>query len=260
MPYNDEAQDDGEITHNTALGILDAFCHLTFVSRSTTAQPGSPNDSDVYLIPSGATGTDWSGQDDLIGVYLDNDFYSGWYTNLANDFITPKVGMRAFVEDEDLFIMYDGTEWIPWDNHIRKSADTDRSSTTTTTDDPHLTAPVAASRKYTFEIMVFAIGHSSGDIKFAMSYPAGAVIAYAIAAVGGGGVDVLDDDSDSAVFALTGTPGSWPTDASAFFITGTLETDSNAGDLALQWAQGSSFATATTVKEGSYMTVDLTSE
>lgn len=33
------------------------------ISDSTTAQPGGPDDGDIYIIPSGATGSQWSGFD-----------------------------------------------------------------------------------------------------------------------------------------------------------------------------------------------------
>lgn len=255
LPYNDDAQDDGEITHNTTIGLLDVFAMFTVQSRTTGAQPGAPSDGDAYLIPAGATGDDWSGQDGRIGVYLDNGFYSGWYTAIDDNFIDLKAGMRCFVVDEELFLVYDGTEWIPWDNHIVKPSDTARASTTTTAADPALVAPVAAGRKYTFEIILFVIGDGANDVKFAMSIPAGASVVYTAAELSGASSEVKNDETDTGIFHLGGT--GWPADAIPFLISGTLVVDTTAGDLELEWAQFASGATATTVKKGSYMTVNL---
>lgn len=47
------------------------------ISKSVTAQPGSPSDGDVYIIPSGATGTQWAtfDEDDLT-IYRDGTWYA----------------------------------------------------------------------------------------------------------------------------------------------------------------------------------------
>lgn len=47
------------------------------LSKSTTAQPGSPADGDVYIIPAGATGTQWStfSQND-IAIYRGGTWYA----------------------------------------------------------------------------------------------------------------------------------------------------------------------------------------
>lgn len=59
------------------------------ISKSVTAQPGSPSDGDVYIIPSGATGTQWAtfDEDDLT-IYRGGTWYAwapvtGIVVNLA---------------------------------------------------------------------------------------------------------------------------------------------------------------------------------
>ena len=45
---------------NEALTRLDAIVQTVVVSRTTTAQPGTPDDGGLWILPSGATGADWS--------------------------------------------------------------------------------------------------------------------------------------------------------------------------------------------------------
>jgi hypothetical protein len=249
IPLVEERQDDAVVTHNTGISILDAIGQLVFKSRTTTAQPGSPADGDVYLIPTSATGTDWAGQDGKIAIYINNDWYAGWYTNEADNFISPAAGMRAYVEDENLYVFYDGSSWVIYKNAIRKSADTDRSSTTTTTADPDLVAAVAANRNYNFQAMLFFTGDAANDAKIAFDIPSGSVIAYSING------EVITSGADSSALPLSGT--SWPSNAEAFLVVGTLDVDSTPGNLSLKWAQNSSGATATTLRTGSYLDVNV---
>lgn len=47
------------------------------ISKSTTAQPGSPSDGDVYVIPAAATGAQWATFDeDDIAIYRDGTWYA----------------------------------------------------------------------------------------------------------------------------------------------------------------------------------------
>lgn len=75
--------------------------HFTFKSRATTAQPGSPTDGDCYLLTGSPTGAAWSTQANKVAFYL----------NTAWVFRTPKEGWGAWVNDEDVFILYDGAAW-----------------------------------------------------------------------------------------------------------------------------------------------------
>lgn len=101
IPMLVENQALGEVTHNQALIIIDAFLNGAIESRTTTAQPGSPSDGDVYLLPTSSTGADWAGNDGKIAIYN-----NGWQY-----FLTPKAGWRFYVVDEDLDIRFDGTSW-----------------------------------------------------------------------------------------------------------------------------------------------------
>jgi hypothetical protein len=92
-----------EVVVNEGTRILEAFGNAThFKSRTTTAQPGSPSDGDVYLLPGSSTGTDWAGHDGEIAIFIN----TGWV------FRDAKEGFIAWVDDTDDLIAFDGTNWI----------------------------------------------------------------------------------------------------------------------------------------------------
>lgn len=77
------------------------FTQRSVIDRDLATPPGSPAQYAAYLVPSGATG-DWNSRDGDIAFNYD----STWY------FMTPVEGMRLWVADEDVFIQYDGTDWL----------------------------------------------------------------------------------------------------------------------------------------------------
>jgi len=95
-----EGQTGGEDLFNEGINKLDAVALLKFKDRDLTAPPGGETDGDVYLIKATATGA-WVGQDNDIAIWN-----SGWV------FVTPSEGMRAWIDDENLIVWYDGTNWI----------------------------------------------------------------------------------------------------------------------------------------------------
>lgn len=73
-----------------------------FKSRTTAAEPGAPTDGDCYIVPTGATGTNWAGQDDKIAKFIN----TGWV------FLTAKEGMAGWVADEDVDIRRSASAWV----------------------------------------------------------------------------------------------------------------------------------------------------
>lgn len=89
-----------EVTVNAALRQLEGML-VHVKSWTTTAEPGSPTAGDVYIVPSGATGTNWSGQDGKIAHY----YNSAW------TFYAPTEGLRLWADDKDRPVKYDGSAW-----------------------------------------------------------------------------------------------------------------------------------------------------
>lgn len=93
-------QGSGEVTINEFINRVDAMSHLAVEDRDLSSPPGSPTAGDVYLVnPTG--GGDWVNHDDELAIYV-----SGW------TFVAPVEGMRLWLKDENVFLLYDGTTWI----------------------------------------------------------------------------------------------------------------------------------------------------
>lgn len=87
---------------NTGFARIDALLQGGAISSTTTVEPGSPANGDVYILPASSTGTNWAGNDGKIGIY-----YSGW------SFITPLEGWALFVRDINKELYYTGSAWTP---------------------------------------------------------------------------------------------------------------------------------------------------
>ena len=102
LPYLAVGQAQKHVTVNESLRRLDALVQLLVVSATTSAQPASPADGAVYIVPSGKSGAQWSA-------------YANWnlgcYRDGAWEQITPREGWLAFVQDTDLMLHYTGAAW-----------------------------------------------------------------------------------------------------------------------------------------------------
>ena len=101
LPYILAAQAQKHVTHNEALRLLDGLVQLSVTDRDLTAPPGSPADGDRYIVASGATG-DWAGWDLNVALWTDG----AWLR------LPPRVGWRAWVEDEGVLLVFNGSGWI----------------------------------------------------------------------------------------------------------------------------------------------------
>jgi hypothetical protein len=99
LPCIEGSQAQKHVTHNEALGLLDALVQLTVLDRNLTAPPGSPADGDSYIPAAGASGA-WSGWDGQTAVY------NGGWTR-----IVPLPGFKAWVKAERLTVTYEDGVW-----------------------------------------------------------------------------------------------------------------------------------------------------
>jgi len=100
LPLLAAAQAQKHVTHNEALAALDALVQLAVKERGRTAPPAWPSEGDRYLVGAGATGA-FAGQDGGIALFD----LGGWR------FFTPRPGWIAYVEAEDLPVVFDGDAW-----------------------------------------------------------------------------------------------------------------------------------------------------
>ena len=87
------------LTHNQANHRLAVMAQICVIDRDLTAPPGGESNGDVYIPKATATGA-WAGKENQIAIY-DN----GWI------FLVPVEGWRAYVQDENIDIIYDGSAW-----------------------------------------------------------------------------------------------------------------------------------------------------
>lgn len=143
-----------------------------------------------------------------------------------------------------------------------KTANTDRSATTTLTDDPDMTVQLAANAVYRVEMRIYyatTTGTGAPLFKTAWDVPSGATGNRSAQGPGSNAVDPGADNiavhSGVHAFATTVTYGGRASAVNQCVAIETATiTTTNAGTLALQWAQATSSATAVRVAAGSVLT------
>jgi hypothetical protein len=100
LPLLAAAQAQKHVTHNEALALVDALVHLAVKERNRTVPPGAPEEGDRYLVGAGATGG-FAAQDGRI-AFFDLGIWR---------FLQPKAGWRAYVENEERIVVFDGAAW-----------------------------------------------------------------------------------------------------------------------------------------------------
>jgi len=79
-----------------------ALTQLSVKDRNLTAPPGAEADGDTYIPAAAATG-DWAGHEDDVAVY--DATAAGWV------FYAPRLGWVAYVEDEEVLIVFKSGGW-----------------------------------------------------------------------------------------------------------------------------------------------------
>jgi hypothetical protein len=95
----------GQALPETAVNEISAYLeaaagHFIFKDRDLAAPPGSPANLDCYLVAASPTGA-WTGHAGQVAICL----------NTAWIFVVPIEGITAWVNDENVFLGYDGAAW-----------------------------------------------------------------------------------------------------------------------------------------------------
>ena len=85
---------------------------LESVLDRASSPPGSPTSGDRYIIVATATGA-WVGKENQVAEYVTN----AWQYTSATE------GMCAYVDDEDLLYIFNGTSWVPINNYALASTE-----------------------------------------------------------------------------------------------------------------------------------------
>lgn len=100
LPLLQPAQAQKHVTVNEALMRLDGMVNLVLQSCQSATPPPVVVDGQCWGVPAGGLG-DWAGQDGRIAIGLNG----GWV------FLPPSQGMRAFVVDQGVQAIHDGSGW-----------------------------------------------------------------------------------------------------------------------------------------------------
>jgi hypothetical protein len=100
LPYIMAAQSQKHVTHNEAIRALDALVQLAVLDRDLAAPPVSPAEGARYIVGGSPTGA-WSGHTDEVAAYQDG----AWML------YAPVEGWIAWIADEDVAVVWDGTTW-----------------------------------------------------------------------------------------------------------------------------------------------------
>ena len=102
LSYIAPSQAQKHIPANESFRRLDALTQLSVRSRTIAAEPAAPADGDAYILPASPTGAAWGGfAAGALVAYQDG----AWAEIAAFE------GLRAWVEDDDEFVVYNGAAW-----------------------------------------------------------------------------------------------------------------------------------------------------
>ncbi len=102
LPLVQAAQAQKHVTVNEAFSRLDGLVMLSIQSQAITTPPVVLSEGQAWVVPIGAV-NEWSGQDGRLAIARNG----GW------DFVMPKRGWRAFIQDEGVQALHDGANWRP---------------------------------------------------------------------------------------------------------------------------------------------------
>jgi hypothetical protein len=160
LPIIDAAQAQKHVTHNEALVDLDALVHLSVKARNVLAAPISPAEGDRWLVGANATGA-FAGRANAIAAF-DN---GGWAL------LTPRAGWRAFVEAENLLLVFDGANWNDLGLSLKTLQNLSRLGIGATAD---ATNPLAAKLNGALLTARATVEGGSGDLRVTLNKSAAA--------------------------------------------------------------------------------------
>ncbi|MCJ2066720.1 DUF2793 domain-containing protein [Methylobacterium sp. J-088] len=101
LPLIAASQAQKHVTHNEALGLLDAVIQLACLDKDLSAPPPGPAEGDRYLVVTSNPGGAWAGLAGQVVRYADGVWAGA----------IPRAGWLAFVVDEADLYVFDGTAW-----------------------------------------------------------------------------------------------------------------------------------------------------
>ena len=201
----------------------------------------------------------------------DAEFASALFAEQASTPTTPASGFgRIFIKSDGVYFVDDaGIETGPFaesapgasDKVVAyKTANESVTSSTTLQNDDHLLFAVAANEVWVARFYLIGNAATTGDVKIAWTVPAGATLLWNAHGLGEG-VTSIEGAHKFAGSSSSGAAQTFGGSGFTFGIHGSIyvANGSTAGNVQLQWAQGTSSGTATTMFAGSHLVADLAS-
>jgi hypothetical protein len=101
----EDSQSQPHVPLNAGTRALEQWAQLIVLDKDLSTPPGSPAEGDAYIVAAGGS-DEWDTWDGSIA------YYSGGWLRLP-----PRVGLLAYVTDEDAYYQYNGDTsagWAPW--------------------------------------------------------------------------------------------------------------------------------------------------
>lgn len=137
---------------------------------------------------------------------------------------------------------------------VIKSADESVTSSTTVQDDNHLFMTLNANTNYWVDGSLITDGAVGGDFKMQFVVPSGTIRWLANGPVSAATATVTDVDRNYKVGSTTTVMGTIASGTnSVILLAGIVRTGASGGTFKIQWAQGTSSATATRVRANSVL-------
>ena len=154
LPCIEGSQAQKHVTHNDALRILDTLVQLAVLDRDLSAPPGSPAEGQRWIVKATASGA-WAGHDNAIAAWQDG----------AWQFSMPQTGWSAFVVDEGVLLVWNGTAWSDFFSAVALQNLT-LLGVGTTADS---TNPLSAKLSNTLFVAKTVAEGGSGDLRYKLS-------------------------------------------------------------------------------------------
>lgn len=197
LPYLAAGQMQKHVTVNGMVTRVDALLQTAVVSRITAIQPADPQDGDLFILPAGASGADWSARPE--GALMRHE--AGGWTRIA---VNP--GLTAVILDTAEVVVFLGGQWRPMGLLLGEAQNLSRLGVNTQADGDN---PVAAKvNKMLFTALGAGEG-GDGDLRLTLNKEAAGDVLSLLFQSGYGGRAELglvgDDDLTLKVSADGGT-------------------------------------------------------
>jgi hypothetical protein len=154
LPYLAAGQMQKHVTLNEALTRLDVLVQTAVASRTVASQPGAPEEGEMFILPTGATGSVWG---EAAGGALMRFEMEGWRE------VAVPPGVIAFVIDAGEFLVRTADGWSPVGERLRIAQNLERLGVGTSADSDN---PFAARVNKALWTALEAGAGGDGDLRF----------------------------------------------------------------------------------------------